>query len=118
MNSAQSVALLRSLLDATSADQLTVPRSALEAVVASPPAAVDTRIEDLLTVYQAAARLGISVPHLYHLAKSLPFTVKIGKRQLRFDPVGLATWLAARPRHHGRAAQGLRSAFDVTTMVT
>ena len=100
-----AVALLRALLAATTADQLTVPRSALAAaLVADPTTSAAPLSDDLLTVHQAAARLDVSVAHLYHVARNLPFTVKLGKRQLRFDPVALAAWLTARPRHHGRAA--------------
>ncbi len=98
--------LLHELATGTAPGQnVTVPREwLLEALSgvesAEPPAPVPT----LLTVHQAAARLDISISHLYHRAKDLPFTVKLGPRQLRFDPVGLAAWLQARPRRHRRAA--------------
>jgi excisionase family DNA binding protein len=50
--------------------------------------------EGLLTVDQAAARLGVTVPYLYRRAKSLPFARKVSHKQLRFDPAGLDGWLA------------------------
>jgi len=57
--------------------------------------------EALLDVREAAARLNLSVDWLYRHAKKLPFTRRVG-RAVRFDPAGLARWLAHRmPRRGG-----------------
>ena len=50
--------------------------------------------EALLNIDQAAARIGVPVAWLYRNAKSLPFTRKLSRKQLRFDPAGLDEWLA------------------------
>ncbi len=50
----------------------------------------------LLTVNEAAERLGVSVSWLYRNAKDLPFTRKLGHRTLRFDARALERWAAAR----------------------
>lgn len=80
---------------------VTVPREWLLEALAPP--AVETPVEDLLTVAQAAARLRVSEGYLYRRAKSLPFTRKISHRVLRFDPKGLEEWMAERGKN-GRAA--------------
>lgn len=49
----------------------------------------------LLTVGEAAQRLGVSPTWLYRNAKDLPFTRKLGHRTLRFDPRGLERWAKA-----------------------
>ena len=51
--------------------------------------------EALLDVREAAARLNLSVDWLYRHAKRLPFTRRVG-RAVRFDPEGLARWVATR----------------------
>jgi excisionase family DNA binding protein len=51
--------------------------------------------EALLDVREAAARLNFSVDWLYRHAKRLPFTRRVG-RAVRFDPEGLARWVATR----------------------
>ena len=56
--------------------------------------------EALLDVRDAAARLNLSVDWLYKHAKELPFTRRLG-RAVRFDPGGLARWLAHRTPHRG-----------------
>jgi len=92
-----AVALLRALLDATSSDQVTVPRSALVALVALGVApAAQPNTQDLLTVPQAAARLQLSIPTVYKRAKDFPFTVHLSRKALRFNADGLARWLAER----------------------
>ena len=98
--------LLHELATATAPGQnVTVPREwLLEALSGVETAELPAPFPTLLTVHQAAARLEVSTSHLYHRAKDLPFTVKLGPRQLRFDPVGLAAWLQTRPRRHRRAA--------------
>ncbi len=43
----------------------------------------------LLTVEEAAHRLGVSKDFLYRKARVLPFTVRLGPRQLRFSLRGI-----------------------------
>lgn len=52
--------------------------------------------DGLLTVAEAAARLGVARSWLYRHAKALPFARKLGYRTLRFDPRGLEKWSATR----------------------
>ena len=47
----------------------------------------------LLTVEEAASRLGTSEDWLYRHAPKLPFTVRLAPRQLRFSSQGIATYL-------------------------
>ncbi len=49
----------------------------------------------LLTVDQAASRLGVSPDWLYRRAATLPFTVRLG-RALRFSPDGLDRYIRQR----------------------
>jgi excisionase family DNA binding protein len=53
----------------------------------------------LLTVDQAADRLGVTRSWLYRHAKRLPFTRKIGHRTLRFDAPTLERWRDTRRPH-------------------
>jgi len=53
---------------------------------------------ELLTVDEAAARLGVEKTWLYRHAKSLTFSRKLGHRTLRFDARGLEQWASTRPR--------------------
>jgi excisionase family DNA binding protein len=50
----------------------------------------------LLTVDEAAERLGVARSWLYRHAKALPFTKKLGRRTLRFDVHGLERWVNSR----------------------
>lgn len=59
----------------------------------APPEGADT----LLSVQQAAERLGVARSWLYRHAKALPFTRKLGHRTLRFDARGLERWARTRP---------------------
>ena len=52
--------------------------------------------DELLTVGQAAARLGVARTWLYRNAKALPFTRKLGHRTLRFDARALERWATTR----------------------
>ena len=52
--------------------------------------------DSLLTVAQAAPRLGVSPDWLYRRADRLPFTRRLG-RQLRFSSLGLDAYLASPP---------------------
>jgi excisionase family DNA binding protein len=56
--------------------------------------------DHLLTVEEAAERLGTSRDWLYRKAHKLPFTVRLGPRQLRFSSRGIDRYL--------RTRQGLR----------
>lgn len=71
-------------------------RAALSSSVVS--VNVEQPTASLLTVEQAAERLGVSASWLYRHAHSLPFARKLGHRTLRFDAIGLAKWAAHRPR--------------------
>ncbi len=69
------------------------------ATLASPkpvPAAVDAR-DMLLSVSDAATRLGVPKSWLYRHAKTLPFARKLGHRTLRFEAHGLDRWARSRP---------------------
>jgi predicted DNA-binding transcriptional regulator AlpA len=50
----------------------------------------------LLDAKEAAKRLHTSPDWLYRHAGSLPFTVRLSRRQLRFDRQGLERWLTSR----------------------
>lgn len=54
-------------------------------------------VEDrLLTVAEAAGRLGVRPRWLYAHARDLPFTIRLPGRQLRFRAAGLAAYLGRR----------------------
>jgi predicted DNA-binding transcriptional regulator AlpA len=55
-------------------------------------------LEHLLDVEEAAARLGMSTDWLYRHARQLPFTRRVGRRAVKFDPEGLARWVATQRR--------------------
>ena len=61
------------------------------------PSAPAEASDSLLTVEQAAARLGMKPSWLYRHARALPFTRKLGHRTLRFDGGGLDRWARTRP---------------------
>jgi predicted DNA-binding transcriptional regulator AlpA len=50
----------------------------------------------LLSVKEAAEQLGHSEDWLYRRAAKLPFTVRTGRRDVRFSTVGLARWIRNR----------------------
>ena len=50
----------------------------------------------LLTVQEAAKRLGVEVRWLYRHHRDFAFTRKLGRRTLRFSDAGLTRYLAAR----------------------
>jgi predicted DNA-binding transcriptional regulator AlpA len=51
----------------------------------------------LLTVDEAAERIGMSKSWLYRHGARLPFSLKLGTA-IRFDPDGLAAWLRSKGR--------------------
>jgi predicted DNA-binding transcriptional regulator AlpA len=50
----------------------------------------------LLSADEAATLLAVSEDWLYRHARKLPFTVKLGPKQLRFSCAGLLRWLSTR----------------------
>lgn len=64
---------------------------------AIPPVPVPDGSAGLLTVPEAAARLGVASSWLYRHARALPFSRKLGHRTLRFDAKGLERWAQSRP---------------------
>lgn len=71
--------------------QLSAIQSSLAARLVSsqafgnPPPAASSEPDHLLTVQEAAAKLGVSEDWLYRRAAKLPFTVRLGPRRLRFS---------------------------------
>jgi hypothetical protein len=72
-------------------------------VVATPAASASATSEPLLDVEGAAKRLGVSKTWVYRHADALPFRVRLDGA-LRFDPRGLAAFLADRRRSGGVSA--------------
>jgi predicted DNA-binding transcriptional regulator AlpA len=54
------------------------------------------RFDRLLTVAEVAARLAVGKYWLYSRSDELPFTVRIGDRQLRFSEQGIERYLRRR----------------------
>lgn len=52
-----------------------------------------TEGDHLLTVAEASQKLGTSKDWLYRRAKALPFTVRLGLRQLRFSARGIERYI-------------------------
>ena len=77
-----------------------VARTAVTAVTAVPLTTIPptSAADELLTIEEAAKRLGVKVSWLYRHARDLAFSRKIGRRTLRFDARGLERWAANRPR--------------------
>src|ERR1044072_8620720 len=62
-----------------------------------PPSAAARVEEDrLLTVDEAASRLGVTRQWLYRHSKELPFTRKLSRKALRFSESGMQRWQEAR----------------------
>ena len=55
-----------------------------------------TEEDRLLIAQEAAKRLGASEDYLYRHADKLPFTVRIGPRQLRFSAQGIERYIRQR----------------------
>jgi excisionase family DNA binding protein len=57
--------------------------------------------DSLLTVEQAAERLGVTKDYLYRAAKTLDFAVRLGPGQLRFSSAGIDQYIQAKmARNH------------------
>lgn len=52
--------------------------------------------DQLLDAAEAAAKLGTSEDWVYRHAKTLPFTVRIGKKSLRFSKAGIDRYIRQR----------------------
>src|SRR5262249_9512344 len=84
---------------------LLIQLAAVQAHLAARTLGADTRAagDELLTVEEAAKRLGMSPMWLYRHASKLPFTVRVN-RQGRFSARRLDTYIAARANgRHGAA---------------
>jgi predicted DNA-binding transcriptional regulator AlpA len=55
-----------------------------------------TQQDTLLTSEQAAQLMGVSPRWLHRHAGKLPFTRRIGRKNLRFSDAGLRRWLATK----------------------
>ncbi len=91
-------ALVRALLETTAADQVSVPRRALEALVqGEAPAAPEDRA---LTVHEVAARLGVSPKTVYKRARDTYRALRLegDGRELRFSLRATEAYLARRRR--------------------
>lgn len=101
-------AVLATLIGDTRPDDLPALAAALSRALAetlrrvtAPPVDRDgeKRLEipdGLLTIGEAAKRLGVGESWIYRHSKELPFTRKLGHRTLRFDARGLERWLKSR----------------------
>jgi predicted DNA-binding transcriptional regulator AlpA len=82
--------------------QLAAVSNALSArLLADATAGCSTRpggVVHLLDVQEAAERLGMSGDWLYRHARQLPFTRRVGRRAVKFDPEGLVRWVATQRR--------------------
>jgi len=57
----------------------------------------DLREKDrLLTAQEAARILSVSPDWLYHNARKLPFTRRLGPKMLRFSQLGIKKWIGTR----------------------
>jgi predicted DNA-binding transcriptional regulator AlpA len=53
-------------------------------------------VDRLLTVVEAAEKLCMTKDYLYRTAKKLPFTVRTGRKQLRFSLLGIERYIKQR----------------------
>ena len=81
-----------------------VALGALAPVIATTPSPIAGTAEEerLLTVDDAAVKLGVTRDWLYRRAKSLPFTVRPSPGKVRFSLRGIEKYI--RQRQNGRAA--------------
>ncbi|MGH2406356.1 MAG: helix-turn-helix transcriptional regulator [bacterium] len=81
---------------------VTLPRDALLQALngkgAAPPAREPEQPDRLLTVLEAAKRLGVSKRYVYGHADEYPFSRRLGPKTLRFSERGLERWLARTQR--------------------
>jgi excisionase family DNA binding protein len=94
---------IRALVDGATNEELPAIAGALAAALASvlarsgkPSPAPSKEPVELLTVDEAAERLGVATTWLYRHAGKLPFTRKLSHKALRFDSKGLERWAATR----------------------
>jgi excisionase family DNA binding protein len=55
-----------------------------------------TQGDRLLTVEEAAEKLSMTKDYLYRTSKKLPFTVRTGRKQLRFSLLGIERYIKQR----------------------
>jgi excisionase family DNA binding protein len=67
-------------------------------LTAPPPPSRRDEPSQLLTVREAAARLGLSADYLYRHKRKLPFMQHVGTRTIRCPEAALARWVAAQRR--------------------
>jgi predicted DNA-binding transcriptional regulator AlpA len=60
----------------------------------------EIKSDNLLNVAEASERLGMSPDWLYRHAKELPFTKRIGPRQLRFSEAGIEKYIKNRSSYY------------------
>lgn len=79
--------------------QLSALQSTLAARLARPPSngqGEPPGEDQLLTVEEAARKLGVSKDWLYRHSRKLPFSVRLGHRQLRFTARGIERYIRQR----------------------
>jgi excisionase family DNA binding protein len=88
--------LAQSVLDLTTADQVTVPRRVLEELLAIPdvrPLGTSAEsVDRMLTATEAATLTGTSTRYLYKHRDEIPGTKRYG-RAIRFSEAGLQRWM-------------------------
>ena len=76
---------------------VTLPRDALLQAIngnGAAPTPEPEQSDRLLTVSEAAKRLGVSTRYVYGHADGYPFARRLGPKTLRFSERGLEKWLA------------------------
>src|SRR5436309_3248867 len=76
---------------------VTLPRDALLQAIngnGAAPKSEPEQPDQLLTVSEAATRLGVSKRYVYGHAADYPFVRRLGPKTLRFSERGLEKWLA------------------------
>jgi predicted DNA-binding transcriptional regulator AlpA len=61
--------------------------------VSPPPIQATPQGDRLLSVAEAAEKLSMTEDYLYRAAKRLPFTVRTGRKQLRFSLLGIEKYI-------------------------
>jgi excisionase family DNA binding protein len=101
---AERLATLLATLDGVAQDDLPEAIGQLEGakarcwarLTAPPPPPRTHNSGRMLTVREAATRLGLSVDYLYRHQRSLPFMQKVGTRTIRCPEAALTRWQATR----------------------